>query len=122
MRYNGRLVYEATRPMGLLDRIGMFFGAEVAGSLYMVQAEQGSLVLGGYIGDPSCEQGNSQMQYLFLNGRWVRDRGLFQAVQDAYRGLLITGRYPVAFLFLEVPPDQVNAATCPPGDSAKDRR
>src|ERR1700692_296500 len=113
LRHNGRLVYEATSTMGLLDRIGMFFGAEVAGSLYMVQAEQGPLVLGGYIGDPSCERGNSQLQYLFLNGRWVHSRGFFQAVQDAYRGLLMTGRYPVAFLFLEVPPDQVDVNVHP---------
>jgi len=113
LRNNGRLVYEATSTMGLLDRIGLFFGAEVSGSLYMVQAEQGSTVLGGYIGDPSCERGNGQLQYLFLNGRWVRDRGLFQAVQDAYRGLLMTGRYPVAFLFLEVPSDQVDVNVHP---------
>jgi DNA mismatch repair protein MutL len=79
----------------------------------MLQAEKGSLVVGGYIGDPSCGQTNSQLQYLFLNGRWVRDRGLFQAVQDAYRGLLMTGRYPVAFLFLEVPPDQVDVNVHP---------
>jgi DNA mismatch repair protein MutL len=53
------------------------------------------------------------MRYLFLNGRWVRDRGLFQAVQDAYRGLLMTGRYPVAFLFVEMPPDQVDVNVHP---------
>src|SRR5947209_11232498 len=113
LRHNGRVVYEATSTMGLLDRIGLFFGAEVANSLYMVQAEHGPLVLGGYIGDPSCERGNSQLQYLFLNGRWVRDRGLFQAVQDAYRGLLMTGRYPVASLFLELPPEEVDVNVHP---------
>jgi DNA mismatch repair protein MutL len=48
-----------------------------------------------------------------LNSRWVRDRGLFQAVQDAYRGLLMTGRYPVAFLFLELPPEQVDVNVHP---------
>jgi DNA mismatch repair protein MutL len=71
------------------------------------------VALGGYIGDPSCDRGNRQTQYLFLNGRWVRDRGLFQAVQDAYSGLLMTGRYPVAFLFLEVPPEQVDVNVHP---------
>ena len=71
------------------------------------------MALGGYIADPSCDRGNSQTQYLFLNGRWIRDRGLFQAVQDAYRGLLMTGRYPVAFLFLELPPDQVDVNVHP---------
>src|SRR6202035_3058232 len=54
-----------------------------------------------------------QLQYLFVNGCWVRDRGLFLAVQEAYRGLLMTGRYPVAFLFLELPPDQVDVNVHP---------
>jgi DNA mismatch repair protein MutL len=113
LRHNNRLVYEVPGTMGLLDRLGLFFGAEVANSLYMVQAEQGPITLAGYIGDPACERGHSQLQYLFLNGRWVRDRGLFQAVQDAYRGLLMTGRYPVAFLFLELPPEQVDVNVHP---------
>jgi DNA mismatch repair protein MutL len=48
------------------------------------------------------------MQYLFLNGRWIRDRSLAHAIQEAYRGLLMTGRYAVAFLFLELPADLVD--------------
>src|SRR5689334_6996530 len=88
-------------------------GADLANSLYVVQAEQEAATLGGYVGNPSCDRGNSQTQYLFLNGRWVRDRGLFQAVQDAYRGLLMVNRYPVAFLFLEVPADQVDVNVHP---------
>src|SRR5581483_2684651 len=80
---------------------------------YMVQAEQGPIVFGGFIGDPASSRGNSQWQYLFLNGRWVRDRALFQAVQDAYRGLLMTGRYPVAFLFLELQPEEVDVNVHP---------
>src|SRR5206468_2955800 len=59
------------------------------------------------------DQGSTQLQYLFLNGRWVRDRGLFQAVQDAYKGLLMVGRYAAAFLFLDVPPDQVDVNVHP---------
>jgi DNA mismatch repair protein MutL len=113
LRHNGKLLYEVPASLGLLDRIGLFFGAELRNVLYLVEAQEGSVALGGYVGDPSCDRGNSQTQYLFLNGRWVRDRGLFQAVQDAYRGLLMTGRYPVAFLFLEIPPDQVDVNVHP---------
>jgi DNA mismatch repair protein MutL len=53
------------------------------------------------------------MQYLFVNGRWVRDRSLGHAVQEAYRGLLMTGRYAVSFLFLTMPPDQVDVNVHP---------
>jgi DNA mismatch repair protein MutL len=113
LRHNGKLVHEVPASMGLLDRIGLFFGAEVANSLYMVQAERGQVVVGGYVADPSCDRGNAQLQYLFVNSRWVRDRALFQAVQEAFKGLLMAGRYPVAFLFLELPPDQVDVNVHP---------
>jgi DNA mismatch repair protein MutL len=53
------------------------------------------------------------MQYLFVNGRWVRDRGLGHALQEGYRGLLMTGRYAVAFLFLDLPPEQVDVNVHP---------
>src|SRR5262249_51223835 len=55
----------------------------------------------------------SRCQYLFVNGRWVRDRSLAHALQEAYRGLLMTGRYAVSFLLLEVPPDQVDVNVHP---------
>jgi len=53
------------------------------------------------------------MQYLFVNGRWVRDRTLGHAVQEAYRGLIMSGRYAVVFLFLELPADLVDVNVHP---------
>ena len=40
--------------------------------------------------DPACDRGNSKLQYLFVNGRWFRDRSLGHAFQEAYRNLLMT--------------------------------
>jgi DNA mismatch repair protein MutL len=62
LRHGGRLAYEVPASMGLLDRIGLFFGAEVAGSLHMVQAERGPVILGGYVGDPSLDRGSPALQ------------------------------------------------------------
>src|SRR5437588_232920 len=84
-------------------------GAEItchSGELWPVR-------LHGYLADPAIERGNAKMQYLFLNGRWIRDRSLGHAIQEAYRGLLMTGRYAVVFLFLELPPDQVDVNVHP---------
>jgi DNA mismatch repair protein MutL len=113
LRHNGKLVYEVPGSAGLLDRIALFFGAELRNQLYEVQQQQGPATLAGYIADPACERGNAKMQYLFVNGRCVRDRSLGHAVQEAYRGLLMTGRYPVTFLFLDLPPDQVDVNVHP---------
>jgi DNA mismatch repair protein MutL len=113
LRHNNKAVYDLPAAMGLLDRIGRFFGPEVSTQLYAVEASQGSARLSGYIADPACERGNARMQYLFLNGRWIRDRSLGHAIQEAYRGLLMTGRYAVTFLFLDLLPDQVDVNVHP---------
>src|SRR5207237_10116532 len=98
---------------GVRDRLGLFFGSEVRDQLYPVEAQQGAVTLWGFIADPACERGNAKMQYLFVNGRWVRDRSLGHALQEGFRGLLMTGRYAVAFLFLELPPEQVDVNVHP---------
>ena len=65
------------------------------------------------IADPRCDRGNAKLQYLFVNGRWFRDRSLAHALQEAYRGLLMSGRYAIGFLFLRVPPDKVDVNVHP---------
>lgn len=113
LRHNGKPVYEVPAVAGLRERIGLFFGAEVRDQLYEFQAGQPPVLLRGLVADPACERGNAKTQYLFLNGRWIRDRSLAHALQEAYRGLLMTGRYAVAFLFLDLPPDQVDVNVHP---------
>jgi len=113
LRHNGKDIYEIPGSSGILDRLGVFFGADVRERLYPLEARQGPVLLRGYIADPANERGNAKMQYLFVNGRWIRDRSLGHALQEAYRGLLMTGRYAVAFLFLELPPDHVDVNVHP---------
>jgi len=113
LRHNGKDVYEVPTSAILLERVGLFFGAEVREQLYPLDARQGATQLRGYIADPACERGTAKMQYLFANGRWIRDRSLSHALQEAYRGLLMTGRYAVAFLFLDLPPDQIDVNVHP---------
>src|SRR5262245_29823977 len=113
LRHNGKSVYEVPAAAGLAERIALFFGAELRDQLYEIEARAGPARLRGHIADPSAERGNARMQYLFVNGRWVRDRGLGHALQEGYRGLLMTGRYAVAFLFLDLPPEQVDVNVHP---------
>jgi DNA mismatch repair protein MutL len=113
LRHNGKLVFEVPATASLLDRIRLFFGAEVADRVYPLESGAGSVRLHGYVADPSCDKGTAKLQYLFLNGRWIRDRSLGHALQEGYRGLLMTGRYAVAFLFLDMPPDAVDVNVHP---------
>lgn len=113
LRHNNKVVYEITRTAGLRERIELFFGADVTNSLYEIEATAGPVRLHGYVADPACDRGNGRMQYLFINNRWIRDRSLGHAIQEAYRGLLMTGRYAIAFLFLELPADHVDVNVHP---------
>jgi DNA mismatch repair protein MutL len=113
LRHNGKGVWEVPATADLGQRLGLFFGTELRDQLYELEARQGPVRLHGFIADPACDRGNARMQYLFVNGRWVRDRSLTHALQEAYRGLLMTGRYAVAFLFLQLPPDQVDVNVHP---------
>ena len=113
LRHNGKPVYELPATAALPDRIGLFFGSDLRNSLYSVEEKRGPARLYGFVADPVESRGNAKLQYLFLNGRWIRDRSLGHAIQEAYRGLLMVGRYAVAFLFLELPPDQVDVNVHP---------
>jgi DNA mismatch repair protein MutL len=113
LRHNGRLVYDVPASAGLLDRIALFFTGEVRDALYELDSGPGPLRLTGFIADPKCDRGNARLQYLFVNGRWFRDRSLAHALQESFRGLLMSGRYAIGFLFLTVPADKVDVNVHP---------
>jgi DNA mismatch repair protein MutL len=113
LKHNGRTTYDIPASATLFDRIGIFYGPEVQTALYSLEHHEGPYRVYGYVADPSCDRGSARMQYLFLNGRWIRDRSLAHGLQEAFRGLLMVGRYPVAFLFLDVPVDRVDVNVHP---------
>lgn len=95
------------------QRIRAFFGDEIAESLIAINNTQESVRLSGFVADPSVSRSNNRMQYLFLNGRYIRDRSLQHSLSEAYRGLLMTGRFPVCFLRLELSPQMVDVNVHP---------
>ena len=113
LRHNGKLVWEVPPLATLPDRLGLFFGREVREALLEVDSGPGPVRLWGYVADPACDRGSAKLQHLFVNGRWFRDRSLGHALQEAYRGLLMVGRYPIGVLFLAVPPEAVDVNVHP---------
>ena len=95
------------------ERIAVFFGRELAESLLWVEGRLDTLSLWGYVAHPSQSRSTNKGQFLFLGGRYVRDRSLAHALGEAYRGLLMVGRNPVAFLHLEIPPEEVDVNVHP---------
>lgn len=113
LRHNDRPVFELAGSQGWLERIGLVFGRQLAESLIWVESTDGPVRLCGYVAHPSQSRSNNRMQYLFLNGRSIRDRSLQHALGEAYRGLLMSGRFPIAILSLQMPPELVDVNVHP---------
>ncbi len=104
--------WPATTPR---QRIETLVGDGGAGGnrLLPVSAQAGPLTLEGLLGTPDAARARSDRQYLFVNGRFVRDRMLAQAIRQAYRDRLHGERYPVFALFLTIDPTLVDANVHP---------
>ncbi len=108
-----RVVHELAPADRWKERIVAIFGRELEEVLIPVEGEHGELRLSGYVADPTYSRSHTRMQYLLLNRRYIRDRSLQHALAEAYRGLLLTGRYPVCFLQLEMPSEWVDVNVHP---------
>ena len=113
LRHNGKVVFELPGTQQLLDRIRLLFGNELADNLIPVESESQGVRMWGYVGHPSISKSTRKSQNLFLNGRWIQDRSLQHALTESYRGLLMIGRQPISFLFLEVPAEIVDVNVHP---------
>ena len=112
-RSGGKPLYDLPPVTGLKERVATFFGRELADSLLWVESEVDHVHLWGYVAHPSQSRSSAKGQYLFVAGRYVRDRSLGHALHEAYRGLLMVGRVPVALLHLELPPEEVDVNVHP---------
>jgi DNA mismatch repair protein MutL len=112
-RSGGKVLHDLPSVTGVKERIGIFFGRELAESLLWVESQYDQTHLWGYVAHPSQSRSSNKTQFLFLGGRYVRDRSLGHALSEAFRGLLMVGRSPVAFLHLEVPPEEVDVNVHP---------
>ncbi len=105
LAHGSRATLSAPPAADELRRIREFFGTETAEAMVPVEHEEpGYASLRGYVSLPPLARSNSRSQYVFLNGRYIRDRNVQSAISEAYRGKLLQGQYPVVFLFLVMSP------------------
>lgn len=98
---------------GVLSRLGRIMGSDFMNDAQPVLAERDDLSVQGFAGLPTLNRSNQMMQFLFVNGRPVRDKLLGGAVRGAYGDLVPRGRFPMLALFLSVPPQDVDVNVHP---------
>ncbi|MBT3534009.1 MAG: DNA mismatch repair endonuclease MutL [Rhodospirillaceae bacterium] len=96
-----------------LARLGAIIGRDFADNALAIDAEREGIRLTGYAGLPTLNRANNRMQYLFVNGRPVRDRVLAGALRAGYMDVLAHDRHALAALFLDVPAELVDVNVHP---------
>lgn len=120
---NGREILRAAAARDLRERAYQIFGEEFLDNLLEVNGGQQPVArVTGYVSAPRDRRTSRDAQYLFVNGRFVRDRLLGRALSEGYRSILPHGVYPAALLFLETPLEEVDVNVHPAKTEVRFRR
>ncbi|WGJ14580.1 DNA mismatch repair endonuclease MutL [Methylocapsa sp. D3K7] len=107
------LAADGNRETALLTRLANILGEDFRANALPIEAARENFRLDGYAGLPTWHKANAQAQYLFVNGRPVRDKLLIGAVRAAYMDYLPPGRHPALVLFLNCEPREVDVNVHP---------
>lgn len=113
LSHGKRVLHHLTAAPDRRTRIEALFGRELAEGLIPVEREGGGVRVEGLVARPAEARPSSKWEYVFVNGRFIRDRFVTHAVREAYRSLIDPARFPVAFLYITVNPDQVDVNVHP---------
>lgn len=105
---DGKALLDAAPAADRTERVRQIFGQGLAGRLLPFSRQAGPYRASGFASRPDFSRSSTREQWLFVNGRPVRDRGILHALAEAYRTLLPRGRHAFVLLFLEVPPERVD--------------
>jgi len=97
----------------LIDAVTAVYGLDVADGLVEVAADDHGIEVIGYTSKPSLSRSNRSYIHLFINRRWVKSQSLTYALAEAYHGLLVTGRHPVAVVNIHLSYNDVDVNVHP---------
>lgn len=113
LRHQKRTFHDLPATDDRRRRIADFYGPELAEVLLPIRREGNGVLVEGWVAPPKESRGSGKWEYVFVNGRYVRDRFVSHAIKEAYRSLIDPSRYPVAFLFITIDPSQVDVNVHP---------
>jgi len=96
-----------------LSRLASILGEDFTSNSILIDKIRDEISLSGYAGLPTYSRGNTQHQFLFVNGRPVRDKILHGAVRGAYQDFLARDRHPIVALYIDLPNDHVDVNVHP---------
>jgi DNA mismatch repair protein MutL len=113
LKHNGREVYRLLSGQNVKERIEVLFGRALSEDLIETSTSERGIQIRALLAKPVAARASSKYQYLFLNRRFIRDRFVLHAVKESYRGLMEPNKYPVVFLFMQMPPENYDVNVHP---------
>ncbi len=119
-------LYSESRPIfsspgtgRLSDVVAALYGADVAGRMLEIEGGHRDTRVWGLVTPPDINRPSRAYQSFFVNGRWVRNRMLAVALEEAYHTHLMVGRHPIGVVYLSLPPDLVDVNAHPTKSEVK---
>jgi DNA mismatch repair protein MutL len=119
--HNGREALAATPVETLRERAYQLFGSDFIEKLIEIETE-GEVSVRGFISKPQEQRASRDSQYLFVNGRFVRDRVIARAISEAYKNVIPPGMHPVVMLMIELHSEEVDVNVHPAKTEVRFRR
>ncbi|HEY7915289.1 MAG TPA: DNA mismatch repair endonuclease MutL [Blastocatellia bacterium] len=110
---NGRDAIRVEPARSLKERAYQILGGALLNKLVEVESEAGDMKVFGFVSNPQEQRSSRDMQYLFINNRFVRDQLVGRALSEAYRSMMPSGTHPAAVLFINVPAPDVDVNVHP---------
>ena len=110
---SGKIVLQTNGNGNLTDVIYSIFGKEVASNVINVDYEYEYMKIKGVIGKPTIARSNRSNQIFFVNKRYIKDKTLSSAVEQAFKGMLPIGKFAFLVLDIEMPPSKVDVNVHP---------
>jgi DNA mismatch repair protein MutL len=108
-----RVIFQLPAAKTLRDRIRDLMGSELLARLLEVKPAHGKLRVSGFVGQAGVSRASRAQQFVFVNGRAVENPVVGAALKEGYHTALMKGQFPVTFLFIELPPAEVDVNVHP---------
>jgi DNA mismatch repair protein MutL len=108
-----KTLLEIPRTDNLYERIVLLLGSDLRNHLVDLAEESSGMRLSGFVSRPDFTRSSTRNMFFYINGRYVRDVLLSQAVMSAYRNLLEARKYPACALFIELHPETIDVNVHP---------
>jgi DNA mismatch repair protein MutL len=118
---DGRLTLKTPGNGSLRDVVAEVYGLEVARQMLEIDGTEQVLSAAGLASPPSLARSSRGYLSFFVNRRWVRSSLLARAAEDAYHGLLMTGKHPIVILNIYLPPQEIDVNVHPTKTEVKFR-